>query len=452
MPIYHMRLPKLGESVTEATIISWIKSVGDDVAQDETILEIATDKVDSELPALAPGRIVEIHVQVDDVIQVGGVLASIEISEEDYALLSKDVKDLPPPQKTSAAPKTTRKMHNVAPSAGTHQTDRSLLTPYTGAELERSLRPSQTSRFYSPLVRSIASIEGLSVSELDKISGSGHDGRVTREDVEQYLNHRTSHISQDQILYDRPQAVEKPMPSYDHGDNIDIIPMDRRRKLIAEHMVRSKKTSPHVTSFLEIDVTDLVAWRDTNKTEWQERTGEKLTYTPLFLRAVAKAITDFPRINASVDGTDIILKKSINIGMATATEDDQLVVPVIKDADQLNLENLSTSVNDLAKRARTHDLEPDEVGGGTFTVTNVGSFGNTLGTPIINQPQVAILSLGAIRRRPGVVDRDGIESIEVRSMMFLSLSYDHRIVDGALGGRFLRRVGDYLERGIVDSE
>jgi len=450
MPIYHMRLPKLGESVTEATIISWMKTVGDDVAQDETLLEIATDKVDSELPALAPGRIVEIHVQVDEVIQVGGVLASIEVSEEDYALLSKDEEDLPPPTKASATRIAKEGPPQLAPSTPSHTSDRSLLTPYTGGELERSLRPSQTTRFYSPLVRSIASIEGLGVAELDKIPGTGHDGRVTRQDIESYLQHRSAQVSQGEILYDRSYAMPTPTPTptYDHGDNIDIIPMDRRRKLIAEHMVRSKRTSPHVTSFLEIDVTDLVAWRDSNKITWQERTGEKLTYTPLFLRAVARAITDFPRINASVDGTNIILKNSINIGMATATEDDQLVVPVIKDADQLSLEDLSTSVNDLAQRARTHDLQPDEVSGGTFTVTNVGSFGNTLGTPIINQPQVAILSLGAIRRRPGVVDRDGIESIEVRSMMFLSLSYDHRIVDGALGGRFLRRVGDYLEEGV----
>ena len=446
MPIYHMRLPKLGESVTEATVISWMKAVGDEVAQDETILEIATDKVDSELPALAPGRIVEIHVQVDEVVQVGGVIASIEVSEEDYALLSKDTQDISPTQVPAVASQAIKDVAPSLPSTTAPSAHRPLLTPYTGEELERSLRPSQTTKFYSPLVRSIASIERLSIAELDKISGTGHEGRVTRQDVESYLQHKSAQVSKGQILYNRPHSVSDPTPTYDHGDNIDIIPMDRRRKLIAEHMVRSKRTSPHVTSFLEIDVTDLVAWREERKEDWQQRTQEKLTYTPLFLRAVVQAITDFPRINASVEGTTIILKKSINIGMATATEDDQLVVPVIKDADQLSLEDLSTYVNDLARRARVHELQPDEVSGGTFTVTNVGTFGNTLGTPIINQPQVAILSLGAIRRRPGVVDRDGVESIEVRSMMFLSLSYDHRIVDGALGGRFLRRVGDYLER------
>jgi len=437
-------MPKLGESVMEATITKWSKNVGDAVDMDETIVEIATDKVDSEVPSTARGVLVKRLHEEGAVVQIGDAFAIIETDADN--------------------PGTT-----VTLSASVAETSPVETAPAQATEIEneiRSISDNHTSvtstgdRFYSPLVKSIAREEGISQEELDAIAGSGKEGRVTKDDIMAYLKGGRKATAgqapqaQTQPAAQQPAAqaakvvqekpVQAPPVSVNAGD--DIIEMDRMRKLIADHMVMSKRVSPHVTSFVEADVTNIVLWRDKVKDAFQKMTGEKLTFTPIFMEAVVRAIKDFPGVNASVDGDRIIMRKNINVGMATALPSGNLIVPVIKNADTMNLTGLTKAVNDMAARARAGKLSPDDIAGGTYTVSNVGTFGNVMGTPIINQPQVAILALGAVRKRPAVIETEYGDVIAVRHMMFLSHSYDHRVVDGALGGSFVRRVADYLEQ------
>ena len=431
-------MPKMGESIMEATILKWVKQEGDAVAEDETILEIATDKVDSEIPSPVDGVIQKILFKEDDVVEVGKVIAiiSTESGEADSNGHSHDYDEV-----TEIATEEPIKEETPTPKP-----------QKIAVQVQAS---SSSDRFYSPLVKSIAKKENISISELDAIKGSGSKGRVTKKDILSFISNRGSHPSapsvsspsNGQTLSTSPKVATTSAPntsSFSTG-NVEIVEMDRMRKLIADHMVMSKHTSPHVTSFVEADVTSLVNWREANKQAFQKQYGEKITYTPIFLDAVIKAIKDFPMINMSVDGDKLLIKKDINIGMAAALPSGNLIVPVIKNADYLNLPGLTKSVNDLASRARQNKLKPEEIQGGTFTVTNVGTFGNVMGTPIINQPQVAILATGAIRKKPAVLETEHGDVIAIRRMMFLSLSYDHRVVDGFLGGSFLRRIADYLE-------
>jgi 2-oxoglutarate dehydrogenase E2 component (dihydrolipoamide succinyltransferase) len=429
-------MPKMGESVAEATIIKWVKNEGDKIKIDETVLEIATDKVDSEIPSSFEGVLVKKLFKEGDVVQVGTVIA----------LISSDVSATagsPQIQAPAAQPVVS---NNVATSASVKEVAHVAHQDF-----------SQSNKFFSPLVKSIAKEEGISVQELEKIAGSGKDGRVTKTDILSYIPNRGSQqatVVEERI--EKPAAkpssngngqsamvINKPAVSLMAGD--EIIEMDRMRKLIADHMVMSKHVSPHVTSFVEADVTNMVIWRDKIKAAFEKREGEKMTFTPLFVEAVAKAIKDYPMVNVSVDGTNIIKRKNINIGMAAALPSGNLIVPVIKNADEKNLVGLTKNVNDLANRARANKLSPDDIQGGTFTLTNVGGFGNVMGTPIINQPQVAILATGTIKKKPAVLETPQGDVIAIRHMMFLSLSYDHRVVDGSLGGSFLRRVADYME-------
>ncbi|PYF76779.1 dihydrolipoamide acetyltransferase family protein [Pedobacter nutrimenti] len=442
MAQYELLLPKMGESVAEATLIKWVKQPGDMILLDDTILEIATDKVDSEVPSPVAGKLVKQLFKEDDVVQVGAVIAIIETDAADSPVTKEEV----------AEPHIEEVVQNIP---GTEQLS---ATPQVSF--------SETDRFYSPLVKSIAAQENISVQELNSIKGSGADGRLTKDDLLNYIQHKTGagkmestpvaavQVSQTETQASAlPTAVKAPAPqsvSLNGGD--ELIEMDRMRKLIAEHMVMSKQTSPHVTSFVEADVTNMVLWREKVKKNFEKRENEKITFTPIFIEAVTKAIKDFPMINVSVNGSQIIKKRDINIGMAAALPSGNLIVPVIKNADQLNLVGLTKSVNDLANRARISKLKPDETQNGTFTLTNVGSFGNVMGTPIINQPQVAILAVGAIKKKPAVLETEFGDVIAIRHMMFLSLSYDHRVVDGALGGSFVRRVADYLENWDVNRE
>ncbi len=426
-------MPKMGESVTEATIIKWVKNEGDKVKADETIVEIATDKVDSEIPAPSDGVLVKKLCKEGDVVPVGKPIAMLSTGAMVEA--AAPVAATPAPEaKKAATPPPAVKVAAVIEN---------------GEPLGRF---SSTGKFYSPLVRNIAKQEGISVVELENVQGSGKEGRVTKNDILAYLPNRNNKATQvaQTVLVETPTQVRtngampqaKPLVV---GPNDEVIEMDRMRKLIAEHMVMSKHVSPHVTSFVEADVTNMVVWREKVKGSFEKREGEKVTFTPIFIEAVVKAIKDLPLINVSVDGTRIIRHKDINIGMAVALPTGNLIVPVIRTADQKNLLGLTKSVNDLAKRARINKLVPDETTGGTFTLTNVGSFGNVMGTPIINQPQVAILATGAIKKKPVVIETPQGDVIAIRHMMFLSLSYDHRVVDGALGGTFIRKVADYLE-------
>jgi len=430
-------MPKMGESVTEATIIKWVKNEGDKVKADETLVEIATDKVDSEIPAPSEGVLVKKLCKEGDVVPVGKPIAMLSTGAMAEASAPAPAAPAPEVKKaaTPAAPVKVAVAENAEPVG----------------------RFSTSGKFYSPLVRSIAKKEGIGVVELENIQGSGKAGRVTKTDVLAYLPNRngngasTSQAPQTiTVETERPVAARtngaaqqaKPLVA---GPNDEVIEMDRMRKLIADHMVMSKHTSPHVTSFVEADVTNMVMWRDKVKGAFEKREGEKITFTPVFIEAVVQTIKDYPMINVSVDGTRIIRHKDINIGMAVALPTGNLIVPVIRTADQKNLLGLTKSVNDLANRARKNKLVPDETSGGTFTLTNVGSFGNVMGTPIINQPQVAILATGAIKKKPVVIETPQGDVIGIRHMMFLSLSYDHRVVDGALGGSFIRKVADYLE-------
>jgi 2-oxoglutarate dehydrogenase E2 component (dihydrolipoamide succinyltransferase) len=450
-----MKMPKMGESVAEATIIKWLKKEGDKVEADESVLEIATDKVDSEVPSSVAGTISKILFNEGDVVQVGSVIAMIETGASAPSVAA--------PANTVSAP---------APVAAPASTS----IPYVPSSTPAPLAPiiNAEGRFYSPLVRTIAKEEKISQAELDSIPGTGADGRVTKKDVMMFLEQRKAGV---QLVASAPTAAQTPPAASSatptgtatlrqaQGDavtgtatgvslngDVEIIEMDRMRKIIAEHMVMSKRTSAHVTSYVEADVTNLVMWRNKVKNAFEKRENEKITFTPIFIEAIARAIKDFPMINVSVDGTNIIVKKNINIGMAAALPSGNLIVPVIKNADRMNLLGLTKSVNDLANRARAGKLAPEEIQGGTYTLTNVGSFGNVMGTPIIPQPQVAIMAVGAIRKKPAVIETPYGDTLGIRHMMFLSHSYDHRVVDGALGGSFVRRVADYLEQFDINRE
>ncbi|MCC7505881.1 MAG: 2-oxo acid dehydrogenase subunit E2 [Saprospiraceae bacterium] len=428
-------MPKMGESIMEATILKWRKKPGDSVELDEPVLDIATDKVDSEVPSPVAGTIVEILYQENDVVAINKPIAIIE-TEAGAAQPAAS-----PAVQQPSAPATNGRQE----AAG---------VPYVPAATAAAASPA-SDRFYSPLVRTIAKQEGISQTELDTLPGSGQDGRVTKKDILAYVANRTAPAPAPAPVtapapvsapVSAPAAAPAPAPAVSISGNVEIVEMDRMRKLIADHMVMSKQTSPHVTSFVEADVTNLVNWRNRVKDEFKKKYGENITFTPIFIEAVARAIRDYPMINVSVDGTRLIVKKDINVGMAAALPSGNLIVPVIRNADFLNLVGLTKQVNDLASRARQNQLKPEEIQGGTFTLTNVGTFGNVMGTPIINQPQVAIMATGAIRKKPAVLETEYGDVIAVRQMMFLSLSYDHRVVDGSLGGSFLRRVADYLEQ------
>lgn len=439
-----MILPKMGESVAEATIIKWLKEEGDTIEADESIVEIATDKVDSEVPAPADGVLLKKNFAEDDVVKVGEVIAIIggaEDATEGTPAKGAEVREEPVVAEPTPA---------GAPVAETAASFESISASSSGIE-----KTGPSGRFYSPLVRSIAKAEGIGLQELESITGSGREGRVTKKDILNYLPNRanggaivtaSTPDAKPESTSVQTQAKREPVVTPAVSGQDEIIEMDRMRKLIADHMVMSKQTSPHVTSYVEADVTNIVNWRNTNKDKFYQREGEKLTYTPIFIEAVVRAIKDFPMINVSVSGNNIIVKKNINIGMATALPTGNLIVPVIKNADMLNMNGLARSVNDLATRARDNKLLPEEIQDGTYTVTNVGTFGNVMGTPIINQPQVAILALGAIRKKPAVIETPNGDFVGIRHMMFLSHAYDHRVVDGALGGSFVRRVADYLEQ------
>lgn len=428
-------MPKMGESIIEATILTWSKQVGDTVEADETILEIATDKVDSEVPSPVDGVIKEILFAEGDVVGVGKAIAIIATEGESGS--DNAGADAP-----AAAQPATNGVHKEAP-----------------ALVAATLETSSSDRFYSPLVKNIAKTENISVTELETVAGTGLNGRVTKKDILAYIENR-GHVPAPKAQPQKkaapkqaaPQVQTITPPPINRSGNVEIVEMDRMRRMIADHMVMSKHVSPHVTSFVEADVTNIWNWRNKNKKAFQERYGEKITFTPIFIEAVVKALKDFPGVNVSLDGYQIIQRKDINIGMAAALPTGNLIVPVIKNADYQNLAGLAKHVNDLANRARNNKLKPDEIQGGTFTITNVGTFGNVMGTPIINQPQVAILATGAIRKVPAVLETEYGDIIAIRNKMFLSLSYDHRIVDGMLGGSFLRRIGDYLEAWDMNRE
>jgi 2-oxoglutarate dehydrogenase E2 component (dihydrolipoamide succinyltransferase) len=549
MAKYQLLLPKMGESVAEATVIKWNKNPGDHVDADEAVMEIATDKVDSDVPSPVAGKLIEQLYQENDVVQVGAIIAIIETAEPEKAVekekapepqinpasaIETTIPAIEIPHINEAAPVEEKEAHfgeyvpfkevNDAAQAPVvenreiteFQPDVPAPTDIPGmSQLEqKAASPYNQSfkgegRFYSPLVRNIASQENISIDELDRIPGTGSEGRLTKDDLLSYIQYKNSPVAAqeaapvqtvepsvavpdespvtEQVITEEPpvaafepEQVKTPEPapqpqpapepqkapqpkaevppaqpasavsSVSGAD--EIIEMDRMRRLIADHMVMSKQTSPHVTSFVEADVTGLVLWREKVKGSFEKRENEKITFTPIFIEAVVKAIKDFPMINVTVNGTQIIKKAAINISMATALPNGNLIVPVIKKADELNLLGITKAVNDLANRARTGKLLPDDVREGTFTITNVGSFGNVMGTPIINQPQVAILAVGAIKKKPAVIETPQGDVIAIRHMMFLSLSYDHRVVDGALGGSFVRRVADYLEKWDANRE
>ena len=434
MSVVDLIMPKLGESIMEATILKWHKQPGDTVNQDETILDIATDKVDSEVPSTASGVIEEILFKENDVVPIGTVIARIRTGAAE-------------PAPTPSAP---------APTPEAEEAKIIEETPYQ-PKPEPNAKTNAGPRFYSPLVLNIAQREGISMAELEQIPGTGQEGRVSKKDILNYVKSRGQQPAGKpqaqpkmesesfQVLpQDAPDKNDTHLPALIQG-NVEIIEMDRMRKLIAKHMVDSKRTSPHVTSFAECDVTNLVLWREKIKKEFEKREGQKITFTPLFVEAIVKCIKKYPWLSSSVEGDRIIVKKDIGIGMATALPSGNLIVPVIKNADQLNLIGLTKQVNGLANAARTGKLKPDDTSGGTFTLTNVGTFGSIMGTPIINQPQVAIMAVGAIKKRPMVIETEHGDTIGIRHMMYISLSYDHRIIDGALGSTFLNAVSKELE-------
>lgn len=446
-----IRLPKMGESVTEATITNWLKNVGDSVGMDEPLVEVATDKVDNELPSEAEGVLIKRLFEKDQVAQVGDVIAIISTNGASA------------PAEEKAAPAPAAVIENQVAEAVVQ-----VAANASSVAAVAVTKNGSNGKFYSPLVRSIAEKEGISSSELDALIGSGQGGRVTKKDILDYMaGGRQVAAPAAASVVDAPAASPAPIasnasvaaapagggflsnikePIVVPGPGDEIMEMDRMRKLIADHMIMSVHVSPHVTSYVEADVTKIVNWRNKTKKTFFEREGENITFTPIFIEAIVKAIKDFPMVNVSVSGSQIIKRGNINIGMATALPSGNLIVPVIKNADRFNLTGLTKSVNDLANKARTNTLKPEDIQGGTYTVTNVGTFGNVMGTPIINQPQVAILALGAIRKVPAVIETPDGDFIGIRHKMFLSHSYDHRVVDGALGGQFVRRVADYLEQ------
>ncbi len=448
-----IRLPKMGESVTEATITNWLKNIGDTVEIDEPLVEVATDKVDNELPSEFSGVLIKKLFEKDEVAKVGDVIAILSTDE------AAEI------QETTSVSSSTE---NSVSAAETIPNSITNLNP--PAEDASSLK-SETGKFFSPLVKSIAKKEGVTANELDQINGSGQGGRVTKKDILEFVENKSKNGSVVSAVQTSAEdnananaktqtpissavnkesvsvttaSIKGPVVPINAGD--EIIEMDRMRKLIAEHMVMSKHVSPHVTSFVEADVTNIVNWRNSIKNEFLKREGENITFTPIFIEAIVKAIKDFPMINVSVSGTTIIKRKDINVGMATALPSGNLIVPVLKNADRMNLVGITKAVNEMANNARNNKLKPEDIQGGTFTVTNVGSFGNVMGTPIINQPQVAILALGAIRKIPAVIETPEGDFIGIRHKMFLSHSYDHRVVDGSLGGQFVKKVADYLEQ------
>jgi len=455
MAIVDLVMPKMGESIMEATILKWHKQPGDAVKMDETVLEIATDKVDTEVPSIAEGVVEEILYNVNDVIPVGTVIARVKTAAGESN----------PPEtrsgttvQTAVAAAQTSSDNDVAESGATHV----VVNDYN----VQNNNNGPSNRFYSPLVLNIAASEGVSLNELEKIAGTGNEGRVTKKDILQYVSDKKQGRGMTQEsagpglkksgsaseVMIPPASVKRDVPTQSDSSslttytgNVEIIEMDRMRKLIADHMVRSKHTSPHVTSFTEADVTNMVMWREKVKKDFEKREGVKITFTPLIIEAIVKCIKKFPLMNSSVEGDRMIIKKDINIGMATALPSGNLIVPIIRNADQLNLVGLTKQVNNLADAARNNKLRPDDTQGGTFTFTNVGTFGSLMGTPIINQPQVAILASGAIKKRPVVIETPHGDSIAIRHMMYLSLSYDHRIIDGSLGATFLTSVANALE-------
>ncbi|MBT3570806.1 MAG: 2-oxo acid dehydrogenase subunit E2 [Flavobacteriales bacterium] len=423
-------MPKMGESVSEATIITWSKNIGDMVELDETIVEIATDKVDSEVPSTHEGKLVEMLHEADDVVQVGEPFAILETEGSDD---TPDVNDATP------APTVTKVVEEAVTKA---------------VEATTTTITNTGERFYSPLVRSMASEEGIEMTELESIPGSGKEGRVTKSDMVSYLKTRGSAPATAPVKTETKKTTPAPktaVPAHTpvnvpNTGGTEIVEMDRMRKLISAHMTMSKQTSAHITSFVEADMTNIVNWRNSVKADFKKREGQNITFTPIIIEAMAKAVKDFPMINVSVDGTNIHIHKNVNIGMAAALPDGNLIVPVIKETQNKNLIGITKSVNDLATRARGGQLKPDDIQGGTITMTNVGTFGNLMGTPIINQPQVAIMACGVIKKKPVVLETTEGDVIAIRHMMFLSLSYDHRVVDGALGGQFVSKVKDYLEQ------
>ncbi|KGE13660.1 hypothetical protein DI53_2581 [Sphingobacterium deserti] len=450
----------MGESVSEATITKWVKSVGDTIEEDEAVVEIATDKVDSDVPSPVSGTLTKVLFEENQVVQVGDAIALIETDGDD--ILRDDDQHTP----AFTNPSTVADEEIIdqqAETTGHHDQSKEEVIP--GVDLLPREEQTQNvvssgNRFYSPLVKNIAQEEGMSQEELDEIPGSGSDGRVTKQDVLDHLQNRnkvdhTKAAAQVAVQKQSPDSTKEPTqtaPKSVTSGNDEIIEMDRMRKLIADHMVHSVKTSPHVASFVEADVTHLVNWRNKVKDSYKQREGENITFTPIFIEAISKAIKDFPMINVSVDGHNIIKRKNINIGMAAALPSGNLIVPVIKNADQLSLVGLSKAVNDLANRSRSNKLKPDDTQGGTFTFSNIGAFGNIMGFPIINQPQAAILAVGTIKKRPAVLETADGDVIAIRHMMYLSMSYDHRVIDGALGGTFLKRVADYLENWDTNRE
>jgi 2-oxoglutarate dehydrogenase E2 component (dihydrolipoamide succinyltransferase) len=431
-------MPKMGESVSEATIITWSKNIGDIIELDETIIEIATDKVDSEVPSTHEGKLVEMLFQADDVVQVGQPFAILETDEDDQ--------EETPLVKSEAL--INQPSNNESPISIKEENKIS----------EEKIVKSMSDRFYSPLVKSIASQEGIPFEELEKIKGTGNEGRVTKSDILTYIQSSNIQPTNEDIISKTTVTKESSevnevkteitatKVNIPNTGGTEIVEMDRMRKLISAHMTKSKSTSAHITSFVEADMTSIVNWRNSVKDNFKKKEGQNITFTPIIIEAMAKAVKEFPMINVSVDGTNIHIHKNVNIGMAAALPDGNLIVPVIKECQNKNLIGITKSVNDLAVRARKGALKPDDIQGGTITMTNVGTFGNLMGTPIINQPQVAIMACGVIKKKPVVLETEDGDVIAIRHMMFLSLSYDHRVVDGALGGQFVRKVADYLEQ------
>lgn len=432
MSKFDLKMPKMGESITEGTIINWLINEGESFNEGDIILEIATDKVDNEVPAPASGTLIKTMFQAKDVVQVGTVIAVLEVSEEVNAKAGKEVVSsnlVETPQKKEKTVIKPKLVQSSPTSPG-------------------SFSVNNTNTFFSPLIIKIVKDYHISFEELARIPATGHEGRLRKSDVFKYIEEGRPYKFAQQITQD-PTAYRIPQLRFDKGKG-KVIEMDRMRQMIADHMVYSKHTSPHVTAYVEADLTNMVNWRDANKNAFQQQYGERLTFTPLFVEAVAKAIKDFPNINASVDGNNIIVKEDINIGMATALPSGNLIVPVVTNADTKDLKALAKNVNDLSNKARENKLTADDIKGSTFTISNVGTFGSVMGTPIINQPEIAILALGIIKKRAEVITTKKGDEIAIRSMMYLSLSFDHRAVDGFLGGSFVRRVADYLEQFDVD--
>lgn len=427
MKNFELKMPKMGESITEGTIINWLIAEGDSFDEGDIILEVATDKVDNEVPAPAAGTLIKTMFQAKDVVPVGEVMAILEVSEEVKSSNKKNVvkSDNEEPQKNKKEVKRPK--------------------PVQAALSSTSFSTSNSNTFFSPLIIKIAKEHHISFEELARIPATGNEGRLRKSDVFQYIDEGRPYKFAQPVAEKDPTAYRIPQLNFDKGKG-KVIEMDRMRQMIADHMVYSKHTSPHVTAYVEADMTNMVNWRNANKGSFQEKHGERLTFTPLFVEAVAKAVKDFPNINASVDGNNIIVKEDINIGMATALPSGNLIVPVVKNADTKNLEEIASNVNELAGKARENKLAGDDIKGSTFTISNVGTFGSVMGTPIINQPEVAILALGIIKKRPEVITTEKGDEIAIRSMMYLSLSFDHRVVDGFLGGSFVRRVADYFEQ------